>query len=214
MYHIFRVMFCQHDPSIWKSGYGKLAMCSLRTWTHLLITENYMTLLPPSVLYCKVAIESNGHSEGHGFVQIDNEEAAYNAIKQLNGMLINDKQIYVWTLCSEPERLILLKIQAPGGMAPLPWGILGYHPGAKTCPQQLYFGLGTAGFMPPQPAGVGFQQQILHGMWLVSHVISLHLTPSRDRVNLAKVSEAMQVLHEAASGSEVGDQLGPFSLSE
>jgi len=57
------------------------------------------------------------------------------------------------------------QIRAPGGMAPLPAGIPLYHPGApRLAPQQLYYGQGTPGFMPPQPAGFSFQQQILPGM--------------------------------------------------
>ena len=47
-------------------------------------------------------------------------------------------------------------------MAPLPSG---YHPGApRFASQQLYYGQGTPGLLPPQPAGYGFQQQLLPGM--------------------------------------------------
>lgn len=57
------------------------------------------------------------------------------------------------------------QIRAPAGMAPLPAGIPGYHSGApRLAPQQLYFGQGTPSFIPPQPAGFGFQQQMLPGM--------------------------------------------------
>nr|GMD60643.1 polyadenylate-binding protein 3 [Ipomoea batatas] len=41
------------------------------------------------VLSCKVAVDGNGKSKGHEFVQFDAKEAANNAIKRLNGMLIN-----------------------------------------------------------------------------------------------------------------------------
>lgn len=57
------------------------------------------------------------------------------------------------------------QIRAPGGLSPLPSGIPGYHPGApRLAPQQLYFGQGTPGMIPPQPAGYGFQQQLVPGM--------------------------------------------------
>jgi len=50
-------------------------------------------------------------------------------------------------------------------MAPLAAGLPGYHPGApRLAPQQLYYSQGTPGFIPLQPAGFGFQQQILPGM--------------------------------------------------
>ena len=47
----------------------------------------------------------------------------------------------------------------------MPAGIPGFHPGApRLAPQQLYYGQGTPGLMPHQPAGFGFQQQLLPGM--------------------------------------------------
>ena len=50
-------------------------------------------------------------------------------------------------------------------MAPLPSGIPGFHHASpRLGPQQLYFGQGTPGIMPPQPAGYGFQQQLLPGI--------------------------------------------------
>lgn len=41
----------------------------------------------------------------------------------------------------------------------------------------------------------------------------IHLIESPEDLKI-KVSEALQVLREAASGSEVGDQLGSLSLNE
>ncbi|KAJ1404450.1 Polyadenylate-binding protein/Hyperplastic disc protein [Sesbania bispinosa] len=41
----------------------------------------------------------------------------------------------------------------------------------------------------------------------------IHLIESPEDLKM-KVSEKMQVLHEAASGSEAGDQLGSLSLNE
>lgn len=41
----------------------------------------------------------------------------------------------------------------------------GFHSGGpRLAPQQLYFGQGTPGMLPPQPAGFGFQQQLLPSM--------------------------------------------------
>ena len=43
-------------------------------------------------------------------------------------------------------------------IAPMP----GYHPAPPgLAPQQVYFGQGAPGLIPPQPAGFGFQQQQL-----------------------------------------------------
>lgn len=50
-------------------------------------------------------------------------------------------------------------------MAPLPSGAPGFRPGPpRLAPQQVYYGQGTPGLIPPQPAGYGFQQQLLPGM--------------------------------------------------
>ncbi len=57
-----------------------------------------------NILSCKVATDANGQSKGYGFVQFDNEESAQNAIDKLNGMLINDKQVYVGHFLRKQER--------------------------------------------------------------------------------------------------------------
>ncbi|KAK6115936.1 hypothetical protein DH2020_008205 [Rehmannia glutinosa] len=57
-----------------------------------------------NILSCKIATDPNGQSKGYGFVQFDTEEAAQNAIDKLNGMLINDKQVYVGHFLRKQER--------------------------------------------------------------------------------------------------------------
>lgn len=67
------------------------------------------------------------------------------------------------------------QIQAAGGMTPLPSAIPGYHPGAtRLGPQQLYFGQGAPGLVPHQPAGYGFQQQIMPGMRPPNFIMPYH----------------------------------------
>ncbi|KAL2930862.1 Polyadenylate-binding protein 2 [Bienertia sinuspersici] len=51
-----------------------------------------------------VATDSNGQSMGFGFFQFDTKEAAQKAIEKLNGMLINDKQVYVGHFFCKQER--------------------------------------------------------------------------------------------------------------
>lgn len=48
-----------------------------------------------NVLSCKVATDEHGRSKGYGFVHYETAEAAENAIKAVNGMLLNDKKVYV-----------------------------------------------------------------------------------------------------------------------
>jgi len=90
-----RIMFSQRDPSIRKSGHGNVFIKNLDTSIDNKALHDTFAAFG-NVLSCKVAIDSStGQSKGYGFVQFDNEDSAQNAIKQLNGMLINDKQVYV-----------------------------------------------------------------------------------------------------------------------
>lgn len=57
-----------------------------------------------NILSCKVATDSYGQSKGYGFVQFDTEEAAQKAIEKLNGMLLNDKQVFVGPFLRKQER--------------------------------------------------------------------------------------------------------------
>ena len=57
-----------------------------------------------NILSCKVATDASGMSKGYGFVQFDGEEAAQKAIDKLNGMLLNDKQVFVGHFVRKQER--------------------------------------------------------------------------------------------------------------
>lgn len=57
-----------------------------------------------NILSCKIATDFSGQSKGYGFVQYDSEESAQKAIEQLNGMLINDKPLFVGPFLSKQER--------------------------------------------------------------------------------------------------------------
>jgi polyadenylate-binding protein len=48
-----------------------------------------------NVLSCKVATDEQGRSRGYGYVHYETAEAAEIAIKAVNGMLLNDKKVYV-----------------------------------------------------------------------------------------------------------------------
>lgn len=57
-----------------------------------------------NILSCKIATDQTGQSKGYGFVQYDSEEGAQKAIEKLNGMLLNDKQVYVGPFLRKQER--------------------------------------------------------------------------------------------------------------
>ena len=98
-----RIMYSHRDPSIRKSGYANVFIKNLDTSIdNKALNETFAAF--GTVLSCKVAVDSNGQSRGYGFVQFENEESAQNAITRLNGMLINDKKVYVGLFVRRQER--------------------------------------------------------------------------------------------------------------
>ncbi|EPS71718.1 hypothetical protein M569_03039, partial [Genlisea aurea] len=98
-----RIMFCQRDPSLRKSGYANLFIKNLDpSIDHKALFETFSAF--GTVVSCKVAVDEGEKSKGYGFVQFDKEESAQAAIKRLNGMLINDKKVYVGTFIRGQER--------------------------------------------------------------------------------------------------------------
>lgn len=60
-----------------------------------------------NVLSCKVATDEHGASRGYGFVHYETAEAADNAIRSVNGMLLNDKKVFVGHHISRKVRLMM-----------------------------------------------------------------------------------------------------------
>lgn len=99
-----RIMFSHRDPSIRKSGYANVFIKNLDASIDNKALHDTFAVFG-AVLSCKVAIDNNGQTKGYGFVQFENEDAAQNAIKRLNGMLLNDKQVYVGLFVRRQERI-------------------------------------------------------------------------------------------------------------
>merc|ERR1711981_883098 len=57
-----------------------------------------------NILSCKVAQDASGDSKGYGFVHFETEEAALQAIDKVNGMLLNDKKVFVGRFVPRKER--------------------------------------------------------------------------------------------------------------
>ncbi|KAL5701998.1 hypothetical protein ACHQM5_027273 [Ranunculus cassubicifolius] len=64
-----------------------------------------------TILSYKVAKDRNGQSKRYGFVQFEQERAAQNAIKGLNGVLIKDKQLRVYRFIHSEERNLAIGTQ-------------------------------------------------------------------------------------------------------
>ncbi|KAJ6948953.1 polyadenylate-binding protein 8-like [Populus alba x Populus x berolinensis] len=98
-----RVMYSHRDPTIRKSGAGNIFIKNLdKAIDHKALHDTFSAF--GNILSCKVATDSSGQSKGYGFVQFDSEEAAQKAIEKLNGMLLNDKQVYVGPFLRKQER--------------------------------------------------------------------------------------------------------------
>ncbi|GAB2250300.1 hypothetical protein Droror1_Dr00013659 [Drosera rotundifolia] len=98
-----RVMHSHRDPSIHKSGSGNIFIKNLdKLIDNKALHDTFASF--GNILSCKVATDPNGKSKGHGFVQFENEEAALKAVEKLNGMLLNDKQVFVGPFVRRQER--------------------------------------------------------------------------------------------------------------
>ncbi|PON67170.1 Polyadenylate binding protein [Trema orientale] len=98
-----RVMYSNRDPTIRKSGTGNIFVKNLdKGIDNKALHDTFSTF--GNILSCKIATDASGQSKGYGFVQFDNEESAQNAIEKLNGLLLNDKQVFVGPFVRKEER--------------------------------------------------------------------------------------------------------------
>ncbi|KAJ4848048.1 hypothetical protein Tsubulata_044383 [Turnera subulata] len=99
-----RIMFSHRDPSIRKSGHGNVFIKNLDSSIDSKALHDTFSSFG-TVLSCKVVVDDNGRSKGRGFVQFEKEQDAHSAIKQLNGMLLNDKEVCVAPFVHRHERI-------------------------------------------------------------------------------------------------------------
>eukprot|EP01018_Ginkgo_biloba_P010458 Gb_26955 [translate_table: standard] len=98
-----RVMYSHRDPSIRKSGTANIFIKNLdKELDNKALHDTFSSF--GTILSCKIATDASGQSKGYGFVQFEQEESAQTAIDKLNGMLINDKQVYVGPFLRKQER--------------------------------------------------------------------------------------------------------------
>ncbi|XP_076959066.1 polyadenylate-binding protein 2-like [Bidens hawaiensis] len=98
-----RIMYSHRDPSVRKSGSGNIFIKNLdKAIDQKALHDTFSTF--GNILSCKIATDSTGQSKGYGFVQYDSEESVQQAIEKLNGMLLNDKQVYVGPFLRKQER--------------------------------------------------------------------------------------------------------------
>ncbi|XP_078438013.1 polyadenylate-binding protein 2-like isoform X2 [Wolffia australiana] len=98
-----RIMYSNRDPTIRKSGAANIFIKNLdKAIDNKALHDTFSVF--GNILSCKVAMDGSGQSKGYGFVQFDTDEAAQNAISKLNGMLLNDKQVFVGPFVRKQDR--------------------------------------------------------------------------------------------------------------
>jgi polyadenylate-binding protein len=115
-----RIMMSQRDPALRKTGTGNIFLKNLvgfpaqsfhrkvdrlaqdETIDNKALHDTFAAF--GDILSCKVQLDEHGVSKGYGFVHFTTNEAADDAIQAVNGMLLNDKVVYVGHHVPKRER--------------------------------------------------------------------------------------------------------------
>ncbi|GJY51336.1 polyadenylate-binding protein 2-like protein [Tanacetum coccineum] len=95
------------DPGVRRSEYGNIFIKNLdKAIDQKALHDTFSAF--GNILSYKIATDQTGQSKGYGFLQYDSEEGTQKAIEKLNGMLLNDKQVYVGPFLRKQERDLVM----------------------------------------------------------------------------------------------------------
>lgn len=98
-----RIMWSQRDPSMRRNGEGNVFIKNLHPAIDNKALHDTFSAFG-RILSCKVATDEMGNSKCFGFVHYETAEAAEAAIENVNGMLLNDREVYVGKHVSKKDR--------------------------------------------------------------------------------------------------------------
>lgn len=99
-----RIMWSQRDPALRKTGQGNVFIKNLDSAIDNKALHDTFAAFG-NILSCKVAQDELGNSKGYGFVHYETAEAANSAIKSVNGMLLNEKKVFVGHHIPKKDRM-------------------------------------------------------------------------------------------------------------
>jgi len=98
-----RIMWSQRDPSLRKSGKGNIFIKNLdKSIDHKALHDTFAQFGP--IVSCKIELDENNESKGYGYIQFGNQESAEKSIVKVNGMMLNNKKVYVGPFVPRKER--------------------------------------------------------------------------------------------------------------